>query len=294
MKSFNWRSEERGHPAREWPRAILARALRFRTAAAPRRFVLCALLTALLPAITPAAEKKPAADKKANAAPGHLLYANTVTDKGWSFFVLDGEDIKPAGIESGFRSSWVGYPAGPRQLQFEHQPLGLVDLEADLQPGALHAFIAYSDTVPQTDRGRPPRPVLAVKELRCDLLIPPERRKGNSLILLNLTPAATLRVRVGNEIHDVSRLQEKNVPVPKRGGLLTIGILPSPGLTPPPQPEPAAQADAPDSAAEEPLHRVELTFEDPGARFLIIYTDAQGTPLSLLFDDIGMYPEGQQ
>ncbi len=253
------------------------------------RFALCALLLALIPAAALAAEKKPSKPKSENP-PGHLLYANTVTGKGWSFFVLDGEDIKPAGIEPGFRSSWVSYPAGPRRLQFEHQPLGLVDLEADLQPGALHAFIAYADTVPQTERRRPPKPVLAVKELRCDLIIPPGQRQGNALVLLNLTPAPSLRVRVHDEIHDAPRLREKIVPTPKRGGMLEIGVLPGPGLNPPPhQPEPEATT-ADSAAAEEPIHRVELTFEDPGARFLVFYTDAQGAVLSLLFDDIGMYP----
>ncbi len=262
----------------------------------PLLFALCALLFALGQFDAPAADKKkPAADKKAEAAPGYLLYANTVAEKGWSFFVLDGEDIRPAGIEPGFRSSWVSYPAGPRQLQFEHQPLGLVDLEADLRSGALHAFIAYSGTEPQTERGRPPRPVLAVMELRCDLIIPADKRRANSLVLLNLTPAPSLRVRVNDETHEAVRLKAAAVKIPKRGGLLELAALPSPGLVPGPQssgPDSAPAVTSGSGAAEAPLCRLELAFEDPGTRFVVFYTDAQNGVKSLLFDDIGMYPEG--
>ncbi len=254
---------------------------------------LCALLSALIPPVGLAADKKkPAADKKAEAAPSYLLYANTVTDRGWSFFMIDGQDINPAGIKSGFRSSWVIYPAGPRQLQFEHQPLGLVDLETDLQPGALHAFIVYSDTVPQTNRGRPPRPVLRVKELRCDLASPPEARKGNRLVLLNLTTAPSLRVRVNDQTLELPRLQETLVKVPKRGNALEISVLPGPGLLST-STDPAAES-VPVSEEDVRMHSQRLNFEDPGARFLVFYSGVQNDVQSLIFDDIGMYPEGEQ
>ena len=261
--------------------------------------LVCVLLAVLsVHPILAAGKKKAApenktADDKKSAAPGYLIYANTVGEKGWSFFVLDKEDIRPSGIEPGYRSAWVSYPAGKRQLQFEHQPLGLVDLEADLQSGALHAFIAYSDLVPQSERGRPPRPVLAVKELRCDLIVPPEKRKSSHLVLVNLTPAAKLSVRVGEEAHDLPRLRETLVKPAKRSGMVDVNVMPSPGL---PSTLPCGPLDPPEALVEPsdqaaPVHSQNLNFEDAGTRFVVFYTDTQNKVQSLLFDDIGMYPE---
>jgi hypothetical protein len=40
-----------------------------------------------------------------------------------------------------------------------------------------------------------------------------------------------------------------------------------------------------------PIHSQNLNFEDAGTRFVVFYTDTQNKVQSLLFDDIGMYPE---
>ncbi len=256
---------------------------------------LCALLAALCALPLAAADKKAASGKK-DAAPGHLLYVNTVGDRGWSFFVMDGEDIRPSGIETGFRSSWVSYPAGKRSLQFEHQPLGLIDLEADLKTGGLHAFVVYSDFVGQEERRRPPRPVLAVKELRCDLLVPPDRRKASHLVLLNLTHAPTLSIRVEGLTHEISRLQETVVKPPRRSGMAEVDVLPSPGLPTVRPVEPTAEprTDADTQEAGGPVHSLKLNLEDAGNRFLIFYTDSQDSVQCLVFDDIGMYPDDSE
>lgn len=255
--------------------------------------VICVLVTALCALPLTAADKKKAALDAKPKAPGHLLYANTVGVRGWSFFVMDGEDVRPGGIEPGYRSAWVSYPPGKRQLQFEHQPLGLVDLEVDLQSGGLHVFVAYSDVVPQTERRRPPRPILAVKELRCDLIVPPAKRKSSHLVLLNLTPAPLLNIRIEEDTHELSRLQETVIKPGKRGGIVEVQVLPSSGLLTAIHPEPV---DRPENQGAEPTqdaptHALTLNFEDPGTRFLVFYTDAYDKVRSLLFDDIGMYSD---
>jgi len=223
-----------------------------------------------------AAEKKGKAGAKAADAMGSLLYANAVGEKGWSFLVLDGEDILPEGIEAGYRSSWVRYPVGPRALQFEHQPLGLVDLKAELRAEGLHAFVAYADMKPQERAGRPPRPVLAVKELRCDQIVPESKRRETQLVLLNVTERPSLLVRINEQTVELPRLKETLVTPTKRSSLLELRVLA------------ADSAEAADAEAE-PLNFQRINAEDVGTRFVIYYSGAQEAVESLLFDDVGMH-----
>jgi hypothetical protein len=230
-----------------------------------------------------AVEKKKKAEAKAVDAMGSLLYANAVGEKGWSFLVLDGEDILPEGIAAGYRSSWVRYPVGARALQFEHQPLGVVDLKAELQADGLHAFVAYSDVVPQERAGRPLRPVLAVKELRCDQIVPAEKRHDTQVVLLNVTGQASLTVRINEETVELPRLQEVLFAPSKRSSLLEISVLAAAAA------ETEAREPLTTRESEEPMHFQRINAEDPGTRFVIYYSGAQNELESLLFDDVGMY-----
>jgi hypothetical protein len=233
-----------------------------------------------------------AAEKNEEKKTGYFLYANAVGEKGWSFLVLDGEDINPKGMEPGYRSSWVSFAAGEHELQFEHQPLGLVDSKVKLQPGGLHAFITYSDVEAQDDRGRPPRPILAVMELRCDLVIPKGERRGSRLIVVNLTPAPVLRVRIGEEVTEVPRSQETVIGVSRIGGVVEVGVLPSAGL-PESTTTPASEGVDPGSV-DDSVFDQSLNFEDAGNRFVVFYIGVQNVVQSLVFDDIGMLPGGTE
>jgi hypothetical protein len=227
-----------------------------------------------------------AADKNEEKKMGYFLYANAVGEKGWSFLVLDGEDINPKGMESGYRSSWVSFASGEHELQFEHQPLGLVDTKVKLQPGGLHAFITYSDFKTQDERGRPPRPILAVKELRCDLVIPKGERRGSRLVVVNLTPAPVLRVRIGEEVTEVPRSQETVIGVSRMGGVVEVGVLPSAGL---PEATTAPRSEGVDPVrVDDSVFDQSLNFEDAGNRFVVFYVGVQNVLQSLVFDDVGM------
>ena len=69
--------------------------------------------------------------------------------------------------------------------------------------------------------------------------------------------------------------------------------MPSPGL---PSTLPCGPLDPPEVPVEPsdevaPVHSQSLNFEDAGTRFLVFYTDTQNRVQSVLFDDIGMYPD---
>lgn len=233
-----------------------------------------------------AAEKKKAADKKPEAT-GSLLYANAVGEKGWSFLVLNGEDLLPEGIAPGYRSSWVRFPVGTLAIELEHQPLGLVSLEAELQPEGLHAFVTYSDLADQERVGRPQRPVLAVKELRCDLIVPADKRSMTNVVLLNLTSHEQLKVQVNEETVDLPRLQEVLVTPGKRGSLIELTVLKAEAEE---KGEEAGQSVAGDQAgAAEPNHFQRINVEDAGTRYVIYFAGVQNEIQSLLFDDVGMF-----
>jgi len=231
-----------------------------------------------------AAEKKKAEDKKTDAT-GSLLYANAVGEKGWSFFVLNGEDLLPEGIAPGYRSSWVRFPVGALTMELEHQPLGVVSLEAELQPEGLHAFVTYSDLADQERVGRPQRPVLAVKELRCDLIVPAEKRSMTNVVLLNLTPQAQLRVQVNEETVDLPRLKEVLVTPGKRGSLIELTVVGAEVEKDQEEVQPVADDQA---EVAEPAHFQRINVEDAGTRYVIYFAGVQDEIQSLLFDDVGM------
>jgi hypothetical protein len=127
---------------------------------------------------------------------------------------------------------------------------------------------------PQERAGRPPRSVLAVKELRCDQIVPESKRRETQLVLLNVTERPSLLVRINEQTVELPRLKETLVTPTKRSSLLELRVL---------------AADSAEAAEAEPLNFQRINAEDVGTRFVIYYSGAQEAVESLLFDDVGMH-----
>jgi hypothetical protein len=158
----------------------------------------CATLAQDAPAPPP-----PAAAPKDFSLLGYLRFVNATGYEGVVKVTLDGEDINPAGYETGVATGSVGFPPKTCQIEMSHETLGEVKLTATLKPGEVTSVIALPVI---TERTKKPGASAAEKEEEPKIELGAEvitnvgyvRGKEVSVTVLQATVAEELVVTVGN------------------------------------------------------------------------------------------------
>lgn len=214
-----------------------------------------------------------AADKKkANKVeeppppPAHLLFVNAVEDRGFTFIVLNGQDVQPRGFRNGQVTGWLGVPAGAHKVQVEHQPLGLVEKETELASDSHHALIAYNHSQPQPETRRPPRPTIGVLWLACDAVKDAGKKTGDGkvpLVIVNATSRPDVLLKVGALKLKAKRLDPLKTRVPVEGNFLALNLADIP-------------TNSDTTEADEPSALASINIEEKAVFYVVLHEKTPG------------------
>lgn len=234
-------------------------------------------LSALLLAVSPlqAAEKKKAEKDEPPPPPAHLLFVNAAEDRGLAFLVLDGQDVQRRGYGNGQATGWLGVAAGAHQVQVEHQPLGIVDKEADLAPGSHHALIAHGHFQPQPKTRRPPRPTIGVLWLACDTAKDGAKKTGDGrvpLVVVNATSLPEVHLMAGGLRLKARRLEAVRARVPVEGSFLGLTLADAP-----------AKAGAAEDEPQAPPALASINIEEKAVFYVVLHEKTPGEVGAITF-----------
>jgi hypothetical protein len=134
---------------------------------------------------------------------GYLRFVNATGYEGVVKVTLDGEDINPAGYETGVATGSVGFPPKTCQIEMRHETLGEVKLSATLKPGEVTSIIALpmiQEVKPKPGESKDPTKKPTPKiELAAEVIANPGYVRGKevSVTVLQATVAEELAVTVG-------------------------------------------------------------------------------------------------
>ena len=206
-----------------------------------------------------------------------VLFVNAVGEKGRAFLVINGEDANPAGFGEGAVTGWVHFPEGAVKLEAEHQPWGKVELPLKLEAGDLKAILLHPELAEPNRPGRPERLAAGVLLVDCKA----EAAKGNQVdggerrvVAINATLTRDISVKIGTEVCTLRRLKSIEVTTETEGGFISV------------KDEGNFDADVGLEGAKgegEKSELLVLNMEDPRARWVVFFQDAEGKLKALEF-----------
>lgn len=199
-----------------------------------------------------------------------VLFVNALGEKGRAFLVINGEDTNPAGFAEGAVTGWVHFPEGEVKLQAEHQPWGKVELPMKLAAGDLKAILLHPELAEPDRPGRPERLAAGVLVVDCKANAA-RGSEGNGkerrVVAINATLSRDISVKIGTEVCTLRRLKLQEVSTETEGGFISV------------KDEGTFDADAGLQGEKVEVEKRELlvlNMEDPRARWVVFYQDAEG------------------
>lgn len=191
-----------------------------------------------------------------------ILFVNAADYDGKAFFLLDGGEANADGFPGGYATGWVQFPAGEKEIEVEHQPLGKVVMNKELKAGSRQAFIAYKVMEDQSAKGRPLKPTIGVFKLACD----DEEKVASGkrrVVLVNTTMREEVAVQVGDENVMLKRLKPETVVTAMGGGFIVVKAIEEKATE-----EPGVESEV--------LALATLNVEEPIVSYVVIYEKAEG------------------
>jgi hypothetical protein len=166
-----------------------------------------------------------AAEEEDQVALFELALCQAVDEKGLVFLTVNGQDLNPSGFKSGRTTGWVGFPVAEQKdthFQLEHQPLGLVDLNLDLEAGQQMLLVAYHTEISQKERGRPPRPALGVLQINA-ADYPTKLKSGQrQIVAVYVGDEEAISIGFGDQKQALERFKIEVLQVDSGSGFLTL------------------------------------------------------------------------
>jgi hypothetical protein len=196
--------------------------------------MVCGGVNAQEPATPPST---PAATPKDYSLLGYLRFVNATGHEGVVKVTLDGEDINPAGYETGVATGSVGFPPRTCQIEMRHETLGEVKLSATLKPGEVTSVIALpviteaKKKPSETSAAKPEEPKI---ELGAEVITNAGYVRGKevSVTVLQATVAEELVVTVGSVPVTCEKLKPATVSLGQGvGEVVPVSVAGKPLLT---------------------------------------------------------------